>query len=111
MADFTSSPGAAGTNFRISAPNYDSNTPTYGVHNSDGTFFNNMLNVPEPALLAKDIAENAGKITKEMAEETKRNMRESAEISKAGLATRLYISEQQLAVSLAKEAIEVTKQA
>jgi hypothetical protein len=90
---------------------YQGNSPTYGSAGQDGTFFNEMLNVPNPSLLAKELTEHAGRITREMNEESKRSQRESAEISKATLANRMYISMQQAAVSLAKEAIEVTKQA
>jgi len=107
--DDTASPQ---TSLYLPVPGYYQGTsPTYGTASGDGTFFNQMLNVPYPSALAKDLAEHAGKITKEMNEESKRNQRESAEVSKATLANRLYLSMQQAAVSLAKEAIDVCKQA
>jgi hypothetical protein len=90
---------------------YNGTTAAYGVNSADGTFFNTMVNTPNPALLAKDIAEFAGQLDKEQAAETKRSMRESTEIAKATLATRLYQSQQQTQIALAKEAIEICKQA
>jgi len=109
MPDNTTAPQ---TSLYLPVPGYYQGTsPTYGTNSGDGTFFNQMLNVPYPSELAKDLAEHAGKITKEMNEESKRSQRESAEVSKATLANRLYLSMQQAAVSLAKEAIDVCKQA
>jgi hypothetical protein len=90
---------------------YDGTAASYGINSADGTFFNTMINNPNPALLAKDIAEFAGQLDKEQAAETKRSMRESTEIAKATLATRLYQSQQQTQIALAKEAIEICKQA
>ena len=98
----------------ISAPvpsYYDGTAASYGINSADGTFFNQMINAPNPALYAKDVAEHGGQLLKEQIAETKRSMRESTEISKATLATRLYQSMQQTQIALAKEAIEICKQA
>lgn len=90
---------------------YNGTNASYGINSADGTFFNTMVNAPNPALLAKDVAEFAGQLDKEQIAETKRSMRESTEIAKATLATRLYQSMQQTQIALAKEAIEICKQA
>lgn len=109
MAENTTAPQSS---LYLPVPGYYSGTsPTYGVNSGDGTFFNQMINVPYPSELAKDLAEHGGKITKEMNEESKRSQRESAEVAKATLANRMYLSMQQAAISLSKEAIDVCKQA
>jgi len=90
---------------------FSGNSPTYGISSADGTMFNQMLNIPNPAEITKDITEYQGQITREMAEHEKRMARESAEIEKAAQITKLYQAMQQIQLTLSKEAIEITKQA
>jgi hypothetical protein len=97
----------------LAIPNYasyDGASPNYGISSADGTIFNQMVNVPNPAMLEKDVAEHAGQLLKEQTAETKRHQRESTEISKANLAIKLYQAQQQTEITLAKEAIEIIKQ-
>jgi hypothetical protein len=111
MANETQSTQLAYTADTSAAAYYNDSAASYGVSSADGTFFNRMMHLPNPALQAMSIAELAGQLDKEQAAETKRSMRESTEIAKATLATRLYQSQQQTQIALAKEAIEICKQA
>jgi hypothetical protein len=83
----------------------------YGASGGDAAFFNRLATITNPSVLAEDLADSAAANTENINDVSKNSQLQSREIAKATLANRMYLSMQQAAISLAKEAIDVCKQA